>query len=64
MQGARNPNSSGGITDALYSDVWVDAAQRRYSFDLTTARRLAFVCWLRLTGRLSDWDPACLSSDT
>jgi hypothetical protein len=64
MMGARDSSSSGAITSALYSDVWVHAAQRRYGFDLTTARRLAFVCWLRLTGRLSDWYPRCPSNDS
>ena len=37
------------------SITWIEVAQRRYGFDLPTARRLAFACWLRLTGRLSDW---------
>ena len=40
---------------ALCCYVWIRAAQRRYGFDLATAQRLAFVCWLRLTRRLSDW---------
>jgi hypothetical protein len=42
-------------TIALCSETWIKVAQRRYGFDLLTARRLAFACWLRLTGRLSDW---------
>lgn len=41
--------------EALCCYVWIGAARRRYGFDLATAQRLAFACWLRLTGRLSDW---------
>jgi hypothetical protein len=43
-------------TAALYGRLWIQAAQRRYGFDLPTAQRLAFAFWLRLTGRLSDWE--------
>jgi hypothetical protein len=64
MIDARDSSAAGVITDALCSDVWIHAAQRRYGFDLQTAQRLAFVCWLRLTGRLSDWYAPCPSNDS
>jgi hypothetical protein len=52
---ARPANSSLADAFALCRYTWIQAAQHRYGFDLATAQRLAFVCWLRLTGRLSDW---------
>ncbi len=32
----------------------VFVAQRRYGFDAATARRLTFIRWLYVTGRLTD----------
>ena len=37
---------------------WVQIAQRVYSFDAPTARRLTFIRWLRATGRLPGDDAA------
>ena len=44
--------------------VWASAAQRAFGFDAATARRLAFLRWLRATGRLVDAavDAAAVSS--
>jgi hypothetical protein len=42
-------------------EVWATAAQRRYSFDSPTARRLAFVRWLYATGR---WAARALCVET
>ena len=42
-------------TIVLCSETWIEVAQRRYGFDVPTACRLAFTCWLRRPGRLSDW---------
>jgi hypothetical protein len=39
---------------------WVEIAQRVYSFDPKTARRLTFIRWLRATGRLPGDDAAQL----
>jgi hypothetical protein len=41
--------------DQYCAYLWTRVAQWKYRFDLLTAQRLAFTCWLRLTGRLSDW---------
>jgi hypothetical protein len=38
----------------LCTYLCIKRAQHRYGFDLPTAQRLAFVRWLRLTGRLSE----------
>ena len=52
---AHRTSQAASATSGLARYAWILAAQHRYHFDLPTAQRLAFVCWLRLTGRLSDW---------
>jgi hypothetical protein len=42
---------------------WVEIAQRVYSFDPKTARRLTFIRWLRATGRLPGDDVAQLEEE-
>jgi hypothetical protein len=37
---------------------WVTEAEERFSFEHQTAQRLAFVRWLRTTGRLPDESPS------
>ena len=37
---------------------WVSVAEQRFSFERRTAERLAFVRWLRTTGRLPDESPS------
>ncbi len=54
---SRHTDRTAASKDGLYAYLAVRRAQHRYGFDLPTAQRLAFVCWLRLTGRLSEWDP-------
>jgi hypothetical protein len=37
---------------------WVAVAEQRFSFERRTAERLAFVRWLRTSGRLPDESPS------
>lgn len=36
---------------------WISVAERDYSFERETAQRLAFIRWLRTSGRLPDESP-------
>ncbi len=54
LVGACAGSVTNGQDEALCRSSLVYVAQRRYGFDALTAQRLAFACWLRQTGRLSD----------
>ena len=41
-----------------HEEDWVAIAEHRYSFERKTAQRLAFVRWLRTSGRLPDESPS------
>jgi hypothetical protein len=46
-----------------YWTDWISVAECMYGFDRQTAQRLAFVRWLRLTGRLRDDEGSCWQQD-
>ena len=41
-----------------YDEDWVAIAESQYCFERPAAQRLAFIRWLRMTGRLRDESPS------